>query len=508
MVQVAIAAGSQIAADAGATIANSGGNAVDAALAATLVSMSTDLGVMALGASGFISIWAPDGKPVVIDAYAEMPGRNAPSNRFGQSTQEVWFDYGGGVKNIVGHGTVATPGIFAGMGMASEHYGYLDWSTVVEPAFHWAKQGFPLTGGAAEYLAHTHEAIFAWQPASYAALHHENGQCLQAGERVHIPGLAQSLRQIAVDGAQSFYTGEIGQRIAAEIQAHDGLLSELDLAAYEALARSPITIRCGDWTVATNPAPAIGGASMAAMLLLRNHPPILSWDAGGTQAWVNIQQAVLDYRSEHLDGLVNNAAEIANLIHLAHQGHLASKSPSTIHISAVDSHGLACALTASAGYGSGVLVPDTGIWLNNSLGEIDLHPKGLQNLSPGDRLTSNMAPTVARRDDGTILAVGSPGAARITTAIAQVLSNYIQLGMPLEVAIDHPRLHVERFEDNLSVAFENRLSLNNLTGWQPRCFPAHSMYFGGVQAALFHEKNGLQAVADPRRTGGTAFGGH
>ncbi|MCM1981649.1 gamma-glutamyltransferase [Lyngbya confervoides] len=504
MVRVAIAAGSQIAADAGAAMATQGGNAVDAALAAALVSMSTDLGVMALGASGFITLWPAGSAPVVIDAYAEMPGREARPGSLGQSSTEVWFNYGGGIRNIVGHGTVATPGIFKGLGMASEQYGQLPWATVVEPALTWASRGFPLTGGAAEYLAHTHEAIFGWHPSSYAALHHPDGRCLQAGETVHIPGLARSLQEIAVQGASTMYTGDLGQRIAAEIQAHGGLLSATDLAAYEAIARSPITIRCGPWRIATNPPPAIGGACLGAMLLLRDRPPILSWDTGAIQAWITIQQAVLDYRSQCLDGVIDNAAEVQRLLDLARQGHLSLQSPSTIHISTVDSEGLACSISASAGYGSGVLVPDTGIWLNNSLGEVDLHPQGLQELSPGDRLSSNMAPTVARHDDGTVLAIGSPGASRITTAIAQVLSNYIHLHMSLEEAIDHPRIHIEQFEGVPAIALENRLRIEAVQGWKLRYFPGHSMYFGGVQAAQMQVNGKLNAVADPRRTGGIA----
>ncbi len=509
MPHVTIAAGSQIAAEAGAAVAVRGGNAVDAALAAALVSMCTDLGVMAPGAGGFVTIWPPTDQPIVIDAYAEMPGRGLASERFGQSTQEVCFDYGGPISNIVGHGTVATPGIFAGLGLASEQYGTLSWADVVTPAHRWAEQGFPLTGGAAEYLSHTHEAIFSWHPESYQALHHSDGSCLRAGEVVHIPGLARSLQQIAQEGTDAFYTRELGQRIVHEVQTHGGLLTAADMAAYQAIVRSPIRIRFGEWEVATNPSPALGGACVAALLLLHDSHPFQRWDTAAVQRVAAIQQALLDYRSHHLDGTLDNAPEVERLLSLAHQGegHRFLKSPSTIHISAVDADGLACSVSASAGYGSGVLVPGTGVWLNNSLGEIDLHPQGLKGFPPGTRLASNMAPTIARRDDGAVLAIGSPGASRITTAIAQALVNFVHVGMPLDDAIAHPRLHVEVLEGQPSIACEAGLPLDDIQGLVKRYFPKQSMYFGGVQAALFSPQTGLLAAADPRRSGGVAQGG-
>ena len=184
-----------------------------------------------------------------------------------------------------------------------------------------------------------------------------------------------------------------------------------------------------------------------------------------------------------------------------------TKSPSTIHISAVDSDGLACSISASSGYGSGVMARGTGLWLNNSLGEIELHPQGLHDLSPGTRLTSNMAPTVCRHSDGTVLAIGSPGASRIATAIAQVLFNFISLDMSLEQAISHPRLHFEVFNQISAIAFESGLNVNNLN-LTSRKFEKLSMYFGGVQAAYGHPTKGLNAAADPRRTGGIAWGGN
>ena len=287
------------------------------------------------------------------------------------------------------------------------------------------------------------------------------------------------------------------------------MLTIEDLAHYRAIERAPIIINFGDWEIATNPAPAVGGICLAAMLLLINKRSLDQWNATTVKEIAEIQKTVLQYRSKYLDGRNESVIgqEAASLLSMAEEDNWQklTQSPSTIHISAVDSDGLACSISASSGYGSGVMAGGTGLWLNNSLGEIELHPQGLHDLSPGTRLTSNMAPTICRHSDGTVLAIGSPGASRITTAIAQVLFNFISLDLPLKQAISHPRLHFEVFNKTPTIAFETGLNVDalNLTSRQ---FEGLSMYFGGVQAALSHPTNGLTAAADPRRTGGIAWG--
>ena len=509
MSKVTIASGSEISAHAGANVADCGGNAVDAALAAALVSMCTEPGVIAPGANGFITIWQPDREPIVIDAYGEMPGRGLDSDRFGRGMREAFLDYGGGMSTLVGHGSIATPGMFAGLGRASRLYGNLPWAEIVFPARESVARGFPLSAVAAEYFSYSHKLIFGWHPESYRILHDDEGSYLPAGKIIHIPRLADSLQFIGEQGVDVFYTGEIGQSIVTEIQANQGLLTARDLAEYRAIARSPIRIKFKDWDIVTNPAPAVGGACLAAMLLQMERQSFSEWNKNTIQAIAQIQQSVLQYRSKYLEGasLDSMNQQAARLLELAAEGNLdkSMQSPSTIHVSAVDSDGLACSVSASSGYGSGVMID--GLWLNNSLGEIELHPQGLRGLSPGTRLNSNMAPTIARHKDGAVLAIGSPGASRITSAIAQTMFNFICLEMPLADAIAHPRLHFEIFEEIPTVAFESDLAIDTLPNFNSRGFDQLSMYFGGVQAALSHPTQGLVAAADPRRAGGVGYGG-
>jgi gamma-glutamyltranspeptidase/glutathione hydrolase len=506
MSKVTIAAGSQITAEAGTTVARLGGNAVDAAIAAAVVSICTDTGIMSPGCGAFVTIWPPGDEPIVIDGYAEMPGRGLEGRHFGEATHEVVFDYGGDTRQRVGYGTIATPGGFAGLALASRQFGRLPWSRLLEPAIDWVERGFPLTGGAAEYLSFTHAAIYSWHPDSYRILHHQDGSPLSEGDLVRVPHLADTLRSIARDEA-SLYGGELGQQIAAGVRTNGGLLGIEDLRDYEAVVRTPVRARIGGWDVATNPPPAVGGSCLAAMLLLLERLGPGTSLAESVRHMVAAQRAVLGYRADHLDG-ANQAlpCEVERLLALADLADPTLLSaPSTSHISAVDSDGLACAITASAGYGSGAMVEDTGFWLNNSLGELDLLTKGLGGLAPGTRLASNMAPTIARRQsDGAALAIGSPGASRITTAIAQVLANFASKNMNLAEAVKHPRLHVELVSDQGTIAFEPGLPVRSMQDLKPRPFSEPSMYFGGVQAVYGSPRDGIQGIADARRGGSVA----
>jgi gamma-glutamyltranspeptidase/glutathione hydrolase len=152
-----------------------------------------------------------------------------------------------------------------------------------------------------------------------------------------------------------------------------------------------------------------------------------------------------------------------------------------------------------------VLTPGTGIWMNNALGEQELIHGGPHSLPVGTRLTSNMAPSVARRDrDGAVLAIGSPGSDRIPTALAQVYALFSHGGAALADAVHHPRLHV-RVRADVTVDHEEDLAVPDDLPLPSRAMPPHSMYFGGVAATLWDPAEGLTAVGDPRRAGATAL---
>jgi gamma-glutamyltranspeptidase/glutathione hydrolase len=505
---VVVAAGSQIAAEAGARMGADGGNAVDAAIAAIITSLCTEPGVVAPGAGAYLTIWPEGGEPVVLDAYAEMPGRGLPRDAFGQGAIDVAMAYGGGVETIVGPGSVATPGAFAGLALASARYGALPWGVLLEPAIEHVDRGFPLPQPVAEYLVHSADGVFGWDASSRRALFHGNGAPLSTGDTVHLEGLGDSLRQIATEGVTALYRGDLGRRISSAVLAGAGILTMRDLSEYEVLERSPLTTRLDGWTVATNPAPAIGGSTMTALLMLlageANGPPETEF-----RTHAELQRLVVDYRKARIDGAGDGLAdELRTLLDFAREADREgiATSASTSHTSASDDAGTSCAITASAGYGSGMIPPGTGFLLNNSLGELELIDRKYHALEPGTRLGSNMAPSVARHRDGRSVAVGSPGADRITTALAQVLHRHLVLDQPIDRAISAPRLHAEWFDGVRTIAYEDALVADLPQNEVGRPFPGRSMFFGGVQATQSDADRILTGAADPRRTGGVAFG--
>lgn len=501
MPHAAIASSTQLSADAGAQIAAAGGNAVDVAIAASLVANCTEPGVSALGGGGYVTVSSPSGDPVTIDGNVEMPGRGLAPERLGQGAWEATISYGSGVTTLVGHGSVGTPGALAAYDMAWQRYGSLPWRELLQPAIDIIRPGFPMSQASHNYLKYSHEVVYGWQAQSREALHSDDGKLLDVGDTIRVNDLAESLEQIAREGAGDFYRGDLAALIARDFEANGGVMTARDLAEYEAIARTPLRFVFGPWHLSTNPAPAVGGATLCAMLTLLNHKPFGGWNASEAARMARIQRAVLRHRFEHLDLAEEPERAIRDMLAHAREGELAKASSSTVHTSVVDKDGLSCAITMSSGYGAGVISPGTGVWMNNCLGEIELNRRGLIAGPPGTRLPSNMAPTTGRHPDGRVLAIGSPGADRITSAILQTLVNHVQLGMPLAEAILQPRLHVELAPDGDRVSYERGVPVD-MIDMPCREFEPMAMFFGGVGAAMRDRDGSFSAGADPRRLGG------
>ena len=502
MSRVAVATTSQLAADAAREVAEIGGNAVDCALAAALLTINTEPGVCALGGSAFITIWSAGEEPITVDGNVAVPGKGLADDERKQGAVEISIAYGGGIKTLVGPGSVSVPGTLAAMEDAWRNYGSAPWRAIFEPTIRACRDGFPLSGACRYYLGYSGNIIFGRSIDGHKALHHDDGSLIDAGDTVIVPHLADSLDAIASEGARIFYEGEIGQAIAGHCRDGGGMLTLEDLQSYRAIERTPLMSRIGGWQLATNPPPAVGGAVLTAMLLACADLDINHWDAKALAQLIESQRACLDFRQRRLDLAEDIGPEAARLVETARSGRLLSRwtSASTVHTSVVDDSGNGCAITASSGYGSGEMPAGTGLWLNNCLGEIELNRRGLDAGPPGARLPSNMAPSVARRNND-VLAVGSPGADRITTAMQQFLINFLQIGMPLSEAVSHPRVHVDTSGDIVNLKAEGGLDLPEID-MPVTVFPELVMYFGGVGAAVYGKKNGFGVAADPRREGG------
>jgi gamma-glutamyltranspeptidase/glutathione hydrolase len=505
MSKVAVATTSQLAANAAAAVARLGGNAVDCGLAAALLSINTEPGVCALAGGAFITVWPADGDPVTIDGNVAMPGAGKPA-AFRPAAETVRMDYGGGVETQVGPASIAVPGTLAAIELAWKRYGKVSWRSIFEPTIVAARDGFPLSAACHHYLRFSGSTIFANSAEGFASLHDE-GLLRPAGCLIALPGLADSLSAIADAGAKEFYEGEIASRICAHVTARNGLLSQEDLRSYQAIVRRPLRTTLRQWDIACNPPPAVGGAVLSALLRGFADIPIRDWDRDKLGKLVRLQHAVLSWRRRNLDLSDDIETDVSKLLSLVDEGMLVppGSSTSTVHTSAVDNCGLAFAMTASSGYGSGEMPDGTGLWLNNCVGELELNRRGLDAGPPGTRLPSNMCPMVARRENS-VLAAGSPGADRITTALHQFLVNFMQRDLPLGDAIAHPRLHVDLSSDVHRVAFEPGIDVPE--GELPNLpHAATNMYFGGVAAALCERHVEFQAAADPRREGGTCIDG-
>ena len=507
MTKVAIATTSQLAADGAHEVALCGGNAVDCALAAALFTMNTEPGVCALSGSAYVTVWGPGDDPVTIDGNVAVPGRGMAAIDLSSAASSVTLEYGGGITTLAGPGSVAVPGSLAAIERAWKLFGKARWRDLFAPAIAATRDGFPFSSACHYYLGYSGEPIFSRSNDGFFALHDADRSLHDAGTLIVVPHLADTLSAIADEGARLFYEGELAQTLTNHVLQGGGALSMKDLQDYEAIDRPSLTVDVGEWTIASNPPPAVGGTVLAAMLLACADLPHGEWTTDALSRLIDVQRATLDYRKRRLDLADDIGAEAAKLIESAQSGALLSQwaSASTVHTSAVDDNGVACAVTASSGYGSGEMPAGTGLWLNNCLGELELNRRGLTAGPPGARLPSNMAPSIARRD-GRVLAAGSPGADRITTALHQFLVNILQMGMPLEEAVAHPRLHVDTSGDDVRLMAEPGLDLPDVD-LPVSVSPDLNMYFGGIGATLVDRENGFQVASDPRREGGTAICG-
>ena len=484
MTALAVAAPNPAAADAAEDVARAGGSAVDAAIAATLVAMVNEVGLVSLSSGGFVTVQPAEGRAYAVDGWVDRPGRGRADTAPPVRTWDVSTAYGGGVSITIGPGSVATHGSLTAFGEAHARDGRLPWRELVAPAIDVARLGFRLGSASRFYLDHVHESVFGWDPQSHRALHDEDGRLSE--QSVIVTDLAATLELIADEGPRALHQGDLARLVASDVQARGGLLDLADLTAYEPVVRAPLTTRVGPWSLATTPPPSVGGVVVASMLRLLDGRPRDGWDVDDVEHLVRVQRAVLGHRREVLETAGDlDAASRAWLDRVDADHRAVLESGSTAHVSVTDAEGAACSITVSSGYGAGMIAAGTGIWLNNCLGEQELNPPG-RGVPPGSRLLSNMAPTVGRHDDGSTLAIGSPGADRITTAVVSALAGFVSGGLDLPAAVAHRRVHVHRA---------------GLRDEEVRREEELSMYYGGVGAALTRADGRLEAVADPRREG-------
>ena len=500
--KIAIAADSPETVKAGQIIAENGGNIVDVAVACAIAASLSEALMCSLGGSAFIAIKRPGEKPVLIDgadAMPEIPGAKPHAWR------EVELPYGDGIKVNVGHGSIAVPGMLKALEEAWRRYGQLPWREVVAPAIRMAGNGVAANLTLATWLKLAGNAIFYFQPESRKCFF-PSGKAIQENEMFTLPDYEQTLEAIAEEGARIFYEGYIAEAFEREIQSHDGYLKRSDMANYRAIIREPIIISTRNYRLALNPPPSIGGAMVGSMIGMIDG----RWDdamAPGQKALLiaQAQEAMLNLRHHESAGDWSSLRASRILEKAWLEKYLDKNlSPHTLHMSFVSSEGTAVAITMSNGYGSGITIPGTGISCNNSLGEPELNPQGFFRLKPQDRFVSNMSPTIAWNEAGGVIAMGSPGASRITTTITQGWINLAYNRLDPRASVIAPRLHVDSQENTYVVQYEPGVDSSILKHhYKLRPFDNKDMYFGAFNIAVRDRNGQITAVADTRRHGAT-----
>jgi gamma-glutamyltranspeptidase/glutathione hydrolase len=513
-VKGAVAAGHQLTAEAGARILAEGGNAVDACIAAAFMSWVAESPLSGPGAGGFMLVHrARDRSTRLLDFFVATPGLGVRARRRAEM-ESVDVDFSGESTQMfhIGSASCAVPGAVAGLAAAHRRYASLPWRTLIEPAVEAAHTGIELTRPQA-YL-HAILDLILRHTAEGRRVYGMRGARLGPGDVLRLPDLAGTLGRLA-ERPDDLYGGELAAAVVRHLRDTGGAVTPDDLRSYRVIWRTPVrTSFCG-CTFESNPPPSSGGVLIAYGLGLLDRLP--SGAPGSTETLTALVEVMREQSRTREDGFATrlqrgglaahllaerNVRAALRRIEARERGAPELASPGgTTHISVVDASGNAASLSASTGSGSGVIVPGTGIQMNNMLGEYDLNPSG-RVLAPGRRMTSMMAPSIVLHRGKPRLVVGSAGSVRLRGAIMQVVVNVAGHGLPVDEAIDLPRVHVDEphvhCEGGLDPAALDALEAAgyDVVRWRRR-----NLFFGGAAAVERREDDSLAAAGDPRRGG-------
>jgi gamma-glutamyltranspeptidase/glutathione hydrolase len=468
-----------------------GGNAVDAAVAAMLMSFVAEPLLTGLGAGGYMLVAGGGREPVLLDFFVEAPARAADGSA--AELEAIDVSFGDAVQVFyIGAASCGVYGAPAGVCTAMARWGTVPLEHLVAPAAHLARAGVQLNHGQA-YVAEILADLLRSTPEC-AALWAPEGHVLREGELLRNPSLGDALERLGAEGAEPFYRGDIAAAVCDWLAPRGGSLTREALAGYAAIQRIPLEVGYRDRVVLTNPPSSAGGILLAYSLALLDRgpsPPTLE------QVVRAMESAQAERTAEFVEGLGEDGFL---------ERFLGSRLGATTHISVLDSGGCACSVTCTNGEGSGVVVPGTGIHVNNVMGEEDLNPQGFHRHPAGRRMPSMMAPSVVLKDGAVELVLGSAGSNRIRSAILQTIVGVVDNGLSVADAVQAPRAH---FEDGV-VYHEPGIDVEELTGAGAGLegggerelvrFHALNLFFGGVQAVLSREGR-LAGAGDPRRGG-------
>ena len=523
-----VAAAKPEASQVGVSILKKGGNAVDAAVATAFA-----LGVLVpnasgLGGGGFMIVKLANMKEAVVVDFRETAPAAAKADMYsiGDDGKVV------GAANVVGGLAVGVPGEVAGLLYGLEKYGSkkLSRAQIMQPSIDWAQKGIPVTVNLSKIIKDELVKINKF-PAT-AKLYSNEGLPFETGDTIKNPELAATLALIAKQGKDAFYKGELARKVVAAVKEAGGIMTEADLAAYEPKIRKPVSGAYRGYTIFSTPPASSGGTHVIEILnILENFdmaklgdgtPAALHvWGEAMKQAFADRAKYMADteFVKVPLSGLTSKAYAKGLAANIDMEKPMESvsagdptkyESGSTTSLSVMDKHGNMVAITKSINYffGSGVLVPGTGILMNNHMDDFVPKPGSANSIEPGKRPLSSMSPTLVLDPEGKpFMTIGSPGATRIIGAVAAVISNVVDHKMSIQQATMAPRFfRMQSGDYNL----EGRISINTKNALEKM---GHKIavkgdwdaFFGGVHAVQYdRSKKMLFGGADPRRDGQAA----
>ncbi len=498
-----VVSASAIASEAGAQVLANGGNAVDAAIATGFALAVTYPTAGNIGGGGFMVIRMADGKTTTIDFREKAPAA-ATAEMFTEANGEY-----SSTKHHRSHLAVGVPGTVAGFALAHKKYGGASWKQLVDPAVKLADNGFEVPTGLAASLAGFVGRTNPY-PASVAA-YSKNGTPYAAGERLKLPDLARTLTRIRDRGRDGFYKGETAKLIAAEMKRGGGIITEKDLAAYEAKERAAVKGTFKGYEVISMPPPSSGGVAMIEMLNIlegfdlkaagHNSPRYIHLLAESMRRAFLDRARVMgdpDFNKLPIDKLTSKG--YANDLRKTIQMDKASASQpaqvaegyeslETTHYSVVDKNGMAVSVTYTleAGYGLGAVVAGAGFLLNNEMGDFNGKP-GLTDSTgligtpanvavPGKRMLSSMTPAIIAKDGKLVAVIGSPGGRTIINTVLEVALNIMAFDMPIQAAVNAPRVHHQWLPNRITIE-RNGVPAATVSALEKM---GHVVQFGGQQ---------------------------
>ena len=529
-----IATVNPLATDVAVQVLRDGGNAVDAAVGAALILGVVDSHNSGLGGGCLILVRRADGTFVAIDGREMAPAA---------ATRDMYVVDGTPQPDWSKHGPLASgvPGALAAYEKVLADCGRKSLSELLLPAAEIGERGFPVSRRMANALRKTAPRLRQYA-GSRAALLDSNGEPYEQGEMLRQPDLAATYRAIATGGTDWFYRGPFAQQVAQWMADNGGIITVDDFATYRPQRREPIRSRYRGRTIVGFPPPSSGGVHVAQVLnILENFDLSASYTQDPSRAMhllaESMKLAFADRAhwlgdADFVDvprGLVDTgyAKELAARIdperasRVASHGHPPAWQSDhlgghTTHIAAADAEGYWVAITATinTAFGSKVIVPGTGVVLNNEMDDFSMQPGvpnafglvGAENnaIEPGKRPLSSMSPTIVLDEKGQpVLTLGAAGGPRIITQVILTIVNQVDFGMPLAEAVSAPRIHHQWLPNQVSL---ERLCPGSLADEFAR--RGHQVGIlksaGRLQAIGRIDQGQFIGVADPRIDGKAA----